>query len=97
MVVKSLKFVQSVASVERPEKDMPLPLPSGKGRFLNSRVRPLVAWAVGRYEMRPSSWRQSAPLPWGNAREKSVFLEIWGWKAGELAVRVLWWRGECKG
>lgn len=68
-MAKSLKFVQSVASVEGPEKDMPLPLPSGKGTFLNSRVRPLVAWAVGRCEMRPSSWRQRAPLPWGNARE----------------------------
>lgn len=81
LVAKSLNFIQSVAAMEGPEKDMPLPLPSGKGRFLNSRVLPLAVWAAGRCEMRPSSWRQGAPLPWGNARE--IYLpRVWGWRPG---------------
>ena len=46
-MAKSLKFVQSVASVEGPEKDVPLPLPSGKGRFLNSGCAP---WWSGQWE-----------------------------------------------
>lgn len=49
---------------------------------------PLAAWAVGRCEVRPSSWKQGDPLL-GGTGEKFVFLEIWDWRQGAGCEDIL--------